>query len=142
MKKLILIILVAVMLTGCSNAVSYKYDEAISQNGDWSVESGQISVKNGEDLVNFKVKYIGDTLIKEGTSWTCKIMVGKNSKEIFSVLNIHSKEIAKGDVKDVSTEKDVIDIDNDYDFKSAYLQIKYSKNNTDCEDIIKVELKN
>jgi len=148
-KKLILIILVIMMFTGCSKTVSYKYNEAVSQSGDWSVENGRISIREGGDL-EFKVKYIGDTLIEEGKSWTCKVLVCKNNKEIsideaeviFTRLDIYGKEITDGDTKVVSTDDDVINIENDYDFSSVYLKIEYTKNNEVNEDIIELSLKN
>ncbi|MDF2885604.1 MAG: hypothetical protein K0R54_6180 [Clostridiaceae bacterium] len=150
MKKLILIFLVAIMFTGCSKTVSYKYNEAISQNGDWSAENGKISIKNGGDLVKFKVKYIGEALIEEGESRTYKVLVCKNNEAssidnadiIFTTHTIYGKEMAEGDIKVISTENDVVNSENDYDFNSVYLQIEYTKNNEDYEDIIELLSKN
>ncbi len=148
-KRLILAVILIMMLTGCSKTVSYKYNEAESQNGDWSVESGKILVRDGEDLVKFKVKYEGETLISEGKQWDCRVMVcKKNVKSSFdnaitlcSRTDINGIEIAKGDKKVMDNDNDIIDIENDYDFSTIYLSIRYSKENVDSEDIIEVSLK-
>ncbi len=146
MKKIILIFLIAIIFTGCSKTISYKYNETISQNGDWSVENGQISIKKGEALVKFKVKYIGEALIEEGESRTYKVLVCKNNEAssienadvISTTHDINGKEMAEGDIKVISTENDVINLENDYDFNSVYLQIEYTNNNEDFEDIIEL----
>ena len=150
MKKLIIILLAAIMFTGCSKTVSYKYNEAISQNGDWSVENGQISIKQDGTFVKFKIKYIGEALIEEGESRTYKVLVGKNGEalsidnaEVISTTHtIYGKEIAKGDIKVISTENDAVNLENDYDFNSVYLQIEYTKSNEDCKDIIELSSQN
>jgi hypothetical protein len=60
---------------------------------------------------------------------------------IFTRLDIYGKEITGGDTKVVSTNDDVINIENDYDFSSVYLKIEYTKNNEFFEDIIDLSLK-
>ena len=62
------------------------------------------------------------------------------AKVLFTRTDIDGKEIAKGDIKVVDTDHDVIDIENDYDFSTIYLSIEYSKENEICEDIIELSL--
>lgn len=148
-KRLLLIIMLIMMLTGCSKTVSYNYIEAESQNDDWSVENGKISIREGGDLLKFKIKYKGETLINEGERWNCKVMVCEKNKEssideakvIFTRTDIYGKEISKGDIKVVDTDNDIIDIENDYDFSTIYLNIEYTKENKAYEDIIELSLK-
>lgn len=143
-KKLILIVLVIMMFTGCSKTISYKYNEAVSQNGDWLVEKGRISIRDGEDLIKFEIKYIGDTLIEKGNQWNCKVLVCKKSKEssidevICTRNDIYGIEMDEGDTKVVKTDNDVINIENDYDFDSVYLKIEYTKESEVYEDIIEL----
>lgn len=148
-KKVLLIVMVIMMFTGCSRTISYKYGDAVSKNGDWSVENGRISIKKGDDSVKFDVKYIGDTLIEQGESWSCSVMVCKentessidNAEVIFSRNDIYAKEIAEDDIKAVETDNDVISIDNDYDFSTIFLYVEYTKEKEEYEDIIELSLK-
>ncbi|MDF2820622.1 MAG: hypothetical protein K0R15_1063 [Clostridiales bacterium] len=149
MKKLILIFLVIIMLTGCRKTDTYKFSEAVSQNGDWSVKNGNISLKDGGASVKIKLTYIGDGTIDEGKSWSCKVMVCETNKEssiynaddIFTRLDIYGKEMTEGDTKIVSNEN-VVNIENEYDFNHVYLKIEYTKNNEEYEDNIELSLKN
>lgn len=149
-KKLILIILVIMMFTGCSKTISYKYNEAVSQSDDWSVENGLISIREGGDLLKFEIKYIGDTSIDEGEPWSCKVLVCEKNKKssidevevIFTRYDIYGKAMVDGDTKVVNTDNDVIDIENSYDFSSVYLKITYTKESKVYEDIIELSLKN
>lgn len=146
--KFILLFLLVMILTGCSKTVAYKYNDAESQNGDWSVKNGRISVKDSEILLNFNVKYLGDTQIEEGNSWTCKVFVCENNKElsmdeadvIFTQLDINGKVVTNGDTKVVSNDNDIINTEKEYDFSSVYLEIIYNKNNEVIEDIIELSL--
>jgi hypothetical protein len=145
-KKLLLVVILIMTLAGCGKTVSYKYNETASQNGDWSVDSGKISLRDGKDSFKFKVKYEGETLISEGKLWNCKVMVREKNKEtslddakvLFTRTDIDGKEIAKGDIKVVDTDHDVIDIENDYDFSTIYLSIEYSKENETVELRIRI----
>lgn len=147
-KKLFLAVILVMMFAGCSKSVSYKYNEADSQNGDWSVTSGKIVIREGDDTINFKLKYKGDSLISEGMQWDGSIMVcEKNSKKSYKdakILctrsDINGKKIVKGDTKIVDYDNDIIDILNDYDFSKVYIKIRYYKENISCEDIIEVSL--
>lgn len=149
MKKLILILLVVIIYTGCSKTDTYKYSEAGSQNGDWSVKNGNISTKDGGCFVKFKIAYIGDGNIDEGKSWPCKVMACETNKEIsinnadviFTRQDIYTEEMSEGDTKVVSNDND-INLENEYDFSYIYLKIEYTKNNEDYEDIIGLSLKN
>lgn len=149
MKKLVLIILVFTMFTGCSKTTSYEYIEGESQNADWSVESGKIWIRDGEDSLKFKVKYIGDYLIEEGETWSCEVLVCKKDEEssiqdaevIFTRLDISSKEMSSGYTKIVDTTRDMFDIENDYDFSSVYLRINYAKNNEANDVVMKLLVK-
>lgn len=149
MKKLILIFLVIIMFTGCSKTDTYKYNEAVSQNGDWSVKNGNISLKDRDAFVKIKLTYIGDATIDEGKSWSCKVMACETNKEcsiynadtIFTRLDIYGKEMTDGDTKVVSNENDV-NLENEYDFNHVYLKIEYTKNNEEYEDNIELSLKN
>jgi hypothetical protein len=148
-KNFILLVLVVMMFTGCSKTVTYKYDEAISQNGDWSVNKGHISIKDSKGTIKFNVKYNDDTLIKEGESWYCEVLVCKNNIEssideaevIFTRHDIYGKEIAEGDTKAVDTDENTIDIDNDYNFSTVYLRIEYTKGDEFYEDYIELSLR-
>ena len=149
MKKLILIFLVIIMFTGCSKTDTYKYNEAESQNGDWSVKNGKISLKDGGAFVKFELTYIGDGAIDEDKSWSCDVMACETNKEssiynaeaLFTRVDINGIEMTEGDTKVVSNEN-YIDLENEYDFNHVYLKIEYTKNNEDYEDNIELSLKN
>ncbi len=146
--KIVCIILVVIMLVGCSQTVRYKYDEFESQNGDWILESGRVSIRDGDDSIIFKIKYNSDEVINKGESWSCDLLIceenkGKSIDEadvIFSRIDVYANAIEFGDVKVVKTDNDVLNTRNDYDFDNIYLKIVYTLDNEERIDIIEISL--